>query len=77
MTFYEWLEKQNKRNSPLGDLARDVQVDKLCVCLENTKQAWVSHLESMGACQEAKATLKTAWATYKLGRRAGGRPTLE
>lgn len=65
MTFYEWLSKHTNRNSPLGDLARDVQVDTKCRTLENTKVCWVNHLESMRACKEAVSTLKKAWTTYR------------
>lgn len=69
MTFHQWLSKHVKRDSPLGDLARDVQMDKKCLFLENTRMAWVAHLQTMGACNAAMATLKTAWRSYAVAKK--------
>lgn len=65
MTFYEWLSKHTKRNSPLGDLARDVQSDHAGPSIEDTKEAWRTHLRTMNACSGAMKALDAAWVSFR------------
>lgn len=74
MTFYEWLNKQRKRDDPIGDVARDVYCDdcfpKDCDDIDKIHR----HIGGIvhHACKEAHAAVDEAWFEYKhKGRREG------
>lgn len=62
-SFTIWLQKQKNRQSPLGDLARDMIADKTWP-LDGTHQIYSDYLDSRRASREAISTLKEAWKTY-------------
>lgn len=64
MMFTDWLSRHIKRDSPLGDLARDVSGDKEFP-VTNCKEDIETHLHRKHACHEAIDTFKTAWASYQ------------
>lgn len=71
-TFYGWLMKQTRRNSPTGDIARDVEADANFPGEGDTFQVYRKHLEKMGACDDAMEALAGAWRDYKRAQRKGG-----
>jgi hypothetical protein len=79
MTFCKWIEKHKDKETPLGDLARDIShlranhagdvIDftKLPpMSKRNTLQAYRDHLRRWGACEEAQETLTHAWNLYEI-----------
>lgn len=64
MTFVDWLSRHVKRDSPLGDLARDVSHDKEFPT-SNSKEDIESHLRRKNACHEAINTFRRAWSSYQ------------
>jgi uncharacterized protein YozE (UPF0346 family) len=70
-TFYEWLEKQKGKKSPLGDLAsgavRDESFPKDVASLD----ALLSYLKEKKSPGIAIATARIAWQTYARENSAG------
>lgn len=66
MTFKEWLIRHKGEDSPLGDLAEDVALDKDFPS-DNSKEAILDHLTgaNVHACREAIETFKRAWSSYR------------
>lgn len=64
MTFTDWLSRHVKRDSPLGDLARDVSNDREFPT-SNSKEDIESHLRRNNACCEAIDTFSRAWTSYQ------------
>lgn len=64
MTFVDWLSRHVKRDSPLGDLARDVSRDKEFP-ISNSKEDIETHLHRKHACNEAVNTFRRAWSSYQ------------
>lgn len=64
ISFTEWLSKQNNRDTPLGDLSRDMLSDTRWPSLENLDD-YEDYLYSMRANWSAVETLKKAWKSYK------------
>jgi uncharacterized protein YozE (UPF0346 family) len=67
-TFYEWLEKQKGKKSPLGDLASDAARDEAF-------PKDVASLDALLAYAKAKkfsglkiATARIAWQSYTRGQ---------
>jgi len=60
-TFRQWLKQQEKRDDPVGDLARDVKADRPGVSsVEGLRRV----LEEHGAFQGAMDALETAAGEY-------------
>ena len=65
MTFRQFLHGYRRQQSAIGDLARDVAVDRDAPRTRpDTLDAWRQHLEDVGASDNALATLDTAWKQY-------------
>lgn len=64
MNFCEWILRLNNRNTPTGDLARDIEQDQAIQGVPNSKKDLLSYLESMGASDGAIAAFKSAWTSY-------------
>ncbi len=64
MTFKEWISRLESRNTPSGDLARDIKDDKTFPA-ENSREAILLYLESRHACDGALDAFKTTWASYQ------------
>lgn len=65
MTFYEWCQRSVNRDTPTGDIARDMNRDKDAPFIENTKDAWLSHVRNQGGDSEVLRAFNTAWASYQ------------
>jgi len=57
ISFTEWLTKQRNRDTPLGDLSKDMLNDKQWPSLD-TFEGYEDHLYSMRASWQAIETLK-------------------
>ncbi|WP_291087479.1 YozE family protein [Flavobacterium sp. BFFFF1] len=62
LNFTDWLRKHVKRDSPLGDLARDMS-DKSWPSYTTVEQ-YCDYLHDKNAVYEAIQTLNRAWKTY-------------
>lgn len=66
MSFVQWIEKFAEEESSLGDLSRDISCDGEFPEVDS-RQAWLKHLESLGACGAALETFRRAWWMYTKG----------
>ena len=66
-TFYEWLEKQKGKKSPLGDLANDAVRDEAFPKDLASLDALLAHLKAKKASGLKLATARIAWQTYTRG----------
>jgi uncharacterized protein YozE (UPF0346 family) len=64
VTFYEWLDKQKGRKSPLGDLAAEALRDESFPKDVSSAEALVTYLKTKKAPGIAVATARIAWQTY-------------
>lgn len=67
--FHRWLEKQKGRNSPTGDIARDILGDEGFPVTTNTYEAAEDYLHSQFASSAAVKALKGAWRSFKAAQR--------
>jgi uncharacterized protein YozE (UPF0346 family) len=72
-TFYEWLEKQKGKKSPLGSLASDVVRDAAFPKDVASLEALTAYLKEKKFSGLQLATAKLAWQTYARGE-APNRP---
>lgn len=63
--FYRWLLKQQNRNDPIGDLAKDVLSDKSFPAGISSLREQKEHLIKQSACDEAIQALEEAYAEFK------------
>jgi uncharacterized protein YozE (UPF0346 family) len=68
-TFYEWLEKQKNRKSPLGDLAAEASRDPSFPKDVASLDALLAHLRTKASSGAAIATARLAWQTYARGQK--------
>jgi uncharacterized protein YozE (UPF0346 family) len=66
-TFYEWLEKQKSKKSPLGDLANEAARDSAFPKDVASLDALVAYLKTKKSSGLQVATAKLAWQTYARG----------
>lgn len=64
ITFSNWLHKQKNRDSPLGDLSREMVADDTWPSHDDF-ESYDNYLYSRGASWQAVDTLKKAWKSYK------------
>jgi 5-methylcytosine-specific restriction endonuclease McrA len=62
--FYSWLEKQQKRNDPIGDLARDAKKDQHFPVTQTDLELLHCHLIHTNASCEAHCALDEAFREY-------------
>ena len=62
--FYSWLEKQQSREDPIGDLARDVKRDLRFPIAQSDIQRLHCHLTHSKACNEAHCALDEAFQEF-------------
>ena len=72
-SFRKWMGTQVGRGDPVGDLAADIQSDETAVNIQNTKSAWLSHIQGRNACTGAIEAMKDAWIEYRWYLDRGGR----
>jgi hypothetical protein len=63
LSFTDWLKRHSSRNSPLGDLAKDMTNDETWPSY-NSLDDYRSYLHNQNACYDAIETLDRAWKTY-------------
>jgi uncharacterized protein YozE (UPF0346 family) len=63
-TFYEWLEKQKGRKSPLGALASDALRDEGFPKDVSSLDALLTYMKGKKAPGMTLATARIAWQTY-------------
>jgi YozE SAM-like fold len=64
-TFTEWLARREKRDSPIGDLARDMKSDRCWPVDVDSLEGVLGHLFTHRACSEAEETARSAWRQYR------------
>lgn len=64
ITFYEWLEKQKNRKSPLGSLAAEALHDEGFPKDAATLDAVLGYLKGKSATGATVAAARLAWQTY-------------
>jgi hypothetical protein len=62
-SFTGWLKQQDKRRDPVGDLARDVKVDREWP-RASTLRGFQSYFDRISASDGAKEALKRAWLEW-------------
>ena len=62
--FSTWLAKQQERDDPIGDLAKDVQRDPDRPGARAQYPGWVNHLQAKQASGAAMDALQRAWQEY-------------
>ena len=67
-TFYEWLEKQKSKKSPLGTLANDAVRDEAFPKDVASLDALLAYLKAKKISGLHLATAKLAWQTYARGQ---------
>lgn len=66
MTFRQWLKKQERRDDPVGDLARDMAQDKTFPPPRfNSVKTTVNYLRGRNACEGAETAAIRAWREYE------------
>lgn len=64
ITFYEWLEKQKNRKSPLGTLAAEALRDDAFPKDAGSAEAVLTYLKGKNASGASVAAARLAWQTY-------------
>jgi uncharacterized protein YozE (UPF0346 family) len=72
-TFYEWLEKQKSKKSPLGNLASEVARDEAFPKDVASLDVLLAYMKTKKLSALQIATAKLAWQTYARGQ-APSRP---
>ncbi len=67
--FYRWLERQKAKDTPTGDIARDILSDKKFPVTADTYQAAEAYLHSRFASGAAVKALKGAWRSFQAAQR--------
>jgi uncharacterized protein YozE (UPF0346 family) len=67
-TFYEWLEKQKSKKSPLGNLANDAVRDEAFPKDVASLEALLAYMKGKKLSGLQVATAKLAWQTYARGQ---------
>lgn len=68
-SFHRWLERQKERNSPTGDIARDILGDKEFPVTASTYEATEGYLYSRFASDAAVKALKGAWRSFQAAQK--------
>lgn len=73
--FYRWLERQKTKDTPTGDIARDILSDKKFPVTAATYTAAEAYLHSRFASDAAVKALKGAWRSFQAAeKRARAKP---
>ena len=67
-TFYEWLEKQKSKKSPLGDLASDAVRDEAFPKDVASLDALLAYMKTKKFSGLKIATARIAWQSYTRGQ---------
>jgi uncharacterized protein YozE (UPF0346 family) len=66
-TFYEWLEKQKSKKSPLGNFANEATRDETFPKDVASLEVLLAHLKAKKLSGLQLATAKLAWQSYARG----------
>lgn len=64
ISFYEYSQRFINKDSPTGDLARDIRDDELFPEVKNTHEEIKSYLIGRNACNGALRAFNTMWYSY-------------
>jgi uncharacterized protein YozE (UPF0346 family) len=64
-SFNTWLKDQSYRNDPVGDIARDMLVDKNFPVTSESYYEINKYLENLGACDGALRAISRAFKEYE------------
>ena len=64
-SFYSWLSQFKNDSTPVGDLARDVRLDKKFPRHSVSRKHLRDYLESMEACDSAMSIFEEAFTHYE------------
>lgn len=64
MSFYEYSQRFLNKQSPTGDLARDIKDDELFSEVRNTHKDITLYLIAHNACDEALTAFENMWHSY-------------
>lgn len=64
LSFTDWLKRHANRNSPLGDLAKDM-IDDATWPTYDSLDKYRTYLDTQNACLDAIEALNRAWKSYK------------
>lgn len=64
MSFYDYSQRFLNKQSPTGDLARDIKDDELFPEVRNTYKDIEVYLIAHNACDGALRAFKTMWHSY-------------
>ncbi len=64
MTFFEYMMRYLKKDSPAGDLARDMNRDKENLPVSNDGKAIMDYLFSKDACSACLDTFEKCYVRY-------------
>ena len=64
MNFVDWILRLRTRNTPTGDLARDLMSDKNFPN-SSDKEKILNYLYSHNACADAIKAFRNAWSSYQ------------
>ena len=67
-TFYEWLEKQKSKKSPLGNLANDAARDEAFPKDVASLDALLAYMKTKKFSGLRIATARIAWQSYTRGQ---------
>lgn len=70
--FYSWLTKQQRREDPIGDRARDVKRDTRFPLAQSDLELLHCHLIHSSACREAHCALDEAFREFSLPKNKRG-----
>lgn len=59
------LKVYKKEHNPLGDLARDIELDKNFPNRSDNKKEILAYLDDVRACIETEEAFKESWKAYK------------
>src|SRR2546429_334488 len=64
MSFNQWLKDHIEEDTPVGDLARDVKLDKNWPKQDSSKRAFTKHMKEINASDGTIEAFNTAWKRY-------------
>lgn len=65
MTFFEYMLKYLKKDTPAGDLARDMLRDRQHFPITNDRYALINYLDSKNASEECLKTFCKCYERYE------------
>lgn len=64
MTFWQYLKRQQRRDDPVGDFARDVMADRTFPRLATRRVTFARHLAAQQPCDGARSAFERAYREW-------------